>query len=98
MNGISRNLEFCYNNGSLSSNELAKQVFHVITILYIVRVDIYIIVSDAGGSNHGLIAALREKKSLRINSWLNTTDVNLYILVPITLYSHPFAVHIHLKT
>ena len=74
-NGISRNVEFHYNNGSLTANQLARQIIHVIVMLYTININIYAITTDAGGSNHGLVSALKSKNTIKNNAWLQDQDV-----------------------
>ena len=47
-NGISKNIAFFYNNGTLNSNQLLQQILHVYTMLSFCGIEIYGILSDAG--------------------------------------------------
>ena len=57
-----RHLEFFFNNGSLSSSELLRQLLHVISSLKMVGAKVIGFIADAGGNNAGLFSLLRDRK------------------------------------
>jgi len=69
-----KNVEFFYNHGSLSGDELVAQVMHVITCCESAGVQIHGLVADAGGNNKSLFNLL-VKPSSASDGWLNTDQV-----------------------
>ena len=54
--GYSRNVAYFFNNDTLDSNELLKQLLHVLSFI---GIEVFGVSSDSGGSNRGLFALLR---------------------------------------
>jgi hypothetical protein len=79
--GVSANLEYFYNAGTLSGDDLMEQLLRVILLCEIVFVMIVSICSDAGGSNSGLFSALRKGRSLEGKVWLDDNLIS---------FQHPF--------
>jgi hypothetical protein len=56
LNGKAHNLQYFFNNGTLTGNEILGQLIHIITMLATINIDIYGLTSDAGGRNARLFA------------------------------------------
>ena len=57
------NLEFFYNNGVLTGNDLMFQLFHILTFCNTVGCRIFGLASDAGGNNARLFSLLCHTKN-----------------------------------
>ena len=79
--GLTGNVEFFYNNGSLTGDDLLGQVLRVILLCETVGLQVNLLVSDAGGPNAGLLTALRENQLLAELVWLSDELVS---------FQHPF--------
>ena len=65
------NLEFFFNDGSFTGNELLYQLFHVLSMCNVVNVNVLGACLDAGGNNSILLSLLRHEKKLGNDSWLH---------------------------
>ena len=74
-NGISRNVEFHYNDGCLTADKVIRQLLHVITMLYAIKVDVCGINMDAGGCNHRVAILLTKAKRMTLKAWLDGENV-----------------------
>lgn len=73
-NNISASLEFFFNDGSLSGNEVMHQVFHVKAILNNVGICALMVQMDAGGNNTHLGTLLRHEAKLGNKGWLGKDE------------------------
>jgi hypothetical protein len=73
--GQIKNLEFFYNNGTLSGDELLEQVMHVISCCELAGIMIHALVCDAGGPNKSLFTLLTKKKETS-HGWLEPEQVS----------------------
>lgn len=71
-------LEFYYNNRSLDKSNLLGQLFHILSCLNLIGVQTKAIISDAGGSNVGLLNFLRQKKLLMSDNGLIEDDMTCF--------------------
>jgi hypothetical protein len=83
-NGVTRNVEFHYNDGCLTADKIIRQLLHVITMLYAIKVDVCGINMDAGGCNHRLALLLTKSTRLPLKAWLESESVK---------FQHPCANH-----
>ena len=83
-NGISRNVEFHYNDGCLTADKVVRQLLHVITMLYAIKVDVCGINMDAGGCNHRVAMLLTKSTRMTLKAWLDSENVE---------FVHPCADH-----
>ena len=65
-----RRIEFFYNSGSLSGDELMKQLFNILSMMKLIEVRILGFVSDTGGNNARLNKLLRNDKEIGNILWL----------------------------
>ena len=79
--GVSANLEYFYNAGALTGDDLMEQLLRVLLLCEIVSVETDKICSDAGGSNPALFTALRNDRKLEGKVWLDDNLVS---------FQHPF--------
>ena len=56
--------EFFYNSGSLDSDELLRQVLHVVGSFEASEIEVHGICCDAGGANEGLSSLLRNGRKI----------------------------------
>lgn len=68
--GQTENLEWFFNDGTLTGDDLIGQILRVICLCEIVGVQVYVLIADAGGANSSLFTALRKEKSLEGKVWL----------------------------
>ena len=83
-NGISRNVEFHYNDGCLTADKVIRQLLHVITMLYAIKVDVCGINMDTGGCNYRVAMLLTKSTKLTLKAWLDSENVE---------FAHPCADH-----
>jgi hypothetical protein len=67
--GICENMEYFYNTGSLTGDEILQQLLRVILCLETTETEVHMLVMDAGGGNSSLLASLRKDKQLK-GSWI----------------------------
>ena len=79
--GKTENLEYFYNDGSLTGDDLIGQLIRVIMLCEIVGIHIHVLVADAGGPNAPLFTALRRDRTLEGKIWLDDDLVS---------FPHPF--------
>jgi hypothetical protein len=84
LNGKAYNLQYFFNNGTLTGNEILGQLINIITMLSTIDIDIYGLTSDAGGSNARLFALLRCGIKLGDDGWLGEDVVT---------FDHPCSPH-----
>ena len=83
-NGISRIVEFNYNDGCLTADKVIRQLVDVIIMLYGLKVDVYGINMDAGGYNHKVTMLLTKYTKMTLKAWLDSENVE---------FVHPCADH-----
>ena len=65
------NLEFYYNDGSLSGTDILRQLVHVTTMLSAIDVNVLGVTLDAGGSNAGFVKYLLDGIKTNTDGWLD---------------------------
>ena len=84
LNGNAHNIQYFFNDGFLTGNEILGQLINIITMLSTIDIDIYGVTSDAGGSNARLFSLLRGGMKLGNETWLGEDFVT---------FDHPCAPH-----
>ena len=75
VNGQSYNVEFWYNSGSLSGNELMSQFVQVVLRLESIGARVLGVACDAGGSDARLYRLIRVDSNLSEGGWLEAAEV-----------------------
>ena len=68
---VTASLEFFFNNGSLTGNDLMYQLFHVLSMCNNINIKILGLCLDAGGNNSRLLSLLRHEAKLGNTNWLD---------------------------
>ena len=87
------NLNFFFNSGSLTGNEILWQFNHVVLACEMANLQVHGFVSDAGGNNAHLMILLREDNVVGDNAWApdicvwckNPVDPTQYIYIFVAL-------------
>jgi len=93
--GVAENMEFFFNDGSLTGDEMLSQLLRCIICCETVGLRVYMICADAGGANSSLFTTLRGGRSLGKKTKLTDEYVSFrHPLFPDRrIYIVPCAVH-----
>ena len=90
------NLNFFFNSGSLTGNELLRQFNHVVLACEMSNMQVHGFVSDAGGNNARLMTMLRDDNKIDDSAWAPDDCVRCKNPVDPTRYIYLWHCSVHL--